>query len=258
MFYLNQKEIFSLLTAVKYTHKQNASYDYLHSPRPCYNFLFMLDGTGIIDTGKEIIPLKRGDILFIPKGTTYKSVWEANPLVHFHSIHFNFLPNIDPFALANIPIQKIKNVDFDEVYKLVESFHENQYARNQNSFIALSSFLAVCGKLFEKTVFSEDGMLKQGVVVRHMIMPLGVKDSKTLLDWFAKNKQNGAFISLMGQYTPFGECDKYPELKRPITKREYQRVYEHLLSLNITDYFAQELGSASESLDRKSVCRERV
>ena len=99
----------------------------------------------------------------------------------------------------------------------------------------------------KKTVFGEDGMLKQGVVVRHMIMPLGVKDSKSLLDWFAVNKQNGAFISLMGQYTPFGECDKYPELKRPITKREYQRVYEHLLSLGITDYFAQELGSASES-----------
>ncbi len=99
----------------------------------------------------------------------------------------------------------------------------------------------------KKTVFGSDGMLKQGVVVRHMIMPLGVKDSKALLSWFAQNKVNGAYLSLMGQYTPFGENENFPELKRPITKREYQRVYEHLLSLKITDYFAQELGSASES-----------
>lgn len=99
----------------------------------------------------------------------------------------------------------------------------------------------------KKTVFDSDGMLKQGVVVRHMIMPLGVKDSKALLSWFAQNKVNGAYLSLMGQYTPFGENENFPELKRPITKREYQRVYEHLLSLKITDYFAQELGSASES-----------
>ncbi|MBR2336890.1 MAG: radical SAM protein [Clostridia bacterium] len=99
----------------------------------------------------------------------------------------------------------------------------------------------------KKTVFGEDGLLKQGVVVRHMIMPLGVKDSKQIIDWFAQNRRNGAFISLMGQYTPFGENEKFPELKRTITKREYQRVYEHLLSLGITDYFAQELGSASES-----------
>ena len=99
----------------------------------------------------------------------------------------------------------------------------------------------------KKTVFGNDGLLKSGVIVRHMIMPLGVKDSKALLDWFAKYKENGAFLSLMGQYTPFGEKDLYKELQRPITKREYQRVYEHLLSLGITEYFVQELGSASES-----------
>ncbi|MBE5742842.1 MAG: radical SAM protein [Clostridiales bacterium] len=99
----------------------------------------------------------------------------------------------------------------------------------------------------KKTVFGEDGLLKQGVIVRHMIMPLGVKDSKQILNWFNGNKKNGAYLSLMGQYTPFGEKHLYPELKRKITAREYERVYEHLLSLGITEYFVQELGSASES-----------
>ena len=60
-------------------------------------------------------------------------------------------------------------------------------------------------------------------------------------------KENGAYISLMAQYTPFGNADKYPELQRHITKGEYDRVYEKLLSLGITEYYAQELGSASES-----------
>ena len=99
----------------------------------------------------------------------------------------------------------------------------------------------------KKTVFGEDGMMKSGVIVRHMIMPLGVPDSKKLLEWFAENKENGAYISLMAQYTPFGNADKYPELQRRITKGEYDRVYEKLLSLGITEYYAQELGSASES-----------
>lgn len=99
----------------------------------------------------------------------------------------------------------------------------------------------------KKTVFGKDGMMKSGVIVRHMIMPLGVPDSKKLLEWFAENKENGAYISLMAQYTPFGNVDEYPELKRHITKGEYDRVYERLLSLGITEYYAQELGSASES-----------
>lgn len=99
----------------------------------------------------------------------------------------------------------------------------------------------------KKTEISSDGLMKSGVIVRHMIMPLGGKDSRLLLDWFAKNKKNGVYLSLMGQYTPFGEFENFPELKRSITKQEYERVYEHLLSLGITEYFAQELGSASES-----------
>ncbi|MBQ7373227.1 MAG: radical SAM protein [Clostridia bacterium] len=99
----------------------------------------------------------------------------------------------------------------------------------------------------KKTVLGDDGLLKQGVIVRHMIMPLGVKDSKQILSWFAQNNQNGAYLSLMGQYTPFGDNQNFPELKRPITKKEYDRVYEHLLSLGISEYFIQELGSASES-----------
>ncbi len=155
MFYLNQKELFSLLTAVKYTHKKDAKYDYSIIPRPCHNFLFMLDGYGEIDTGKEIIPLKKGDILFIPKGTTYQSAWKPNPLVHFHSIHFNFLPSVDPFAGAIIPIQKMDGVNFDYTYSLVKQLHETQYERNQNSFFALSSFLSLCGNLLKNLRFEE-------------------------------------------------------------------------------------------------------
>ena len=97
------------------------------------------------------------------------------------------------------------------------------------------------------TAFNDDGTMKSGVIVRHMIMPLCVEDSKKIVRWFAENKKNGAYISLMAQYTPFGNIEEYKELSRRITAREYERVYEELLSCGITDYFAQELKSASES-----------
>ena len=74
-----------------------------------------------------------------------------------------------------------------------------------------------------------------------------VEDSKKIVRWFAENKKNGAYFSLMAQYTPFGNIEECKELSRKITAREYERVYEELLSLGITDYFAQELGSSSES-----------
>lgn len=99
----------------------------------------------------------------------------------------------------------------------------------------------------KKTTFDQNGMMREGVIVRHMIIPLGTQDSKKILRWFADNKKNNAYFSLMAQYTPFGRLENFPELLRPITAREYNRVYDELLSLGITEYFAQELGSSSES-----------
>lgn len=99
----------------------------------------------------------------------------------------------------------------------------------------------------KKRVIGEDGQLKQGVILRHMVMPLGINDTREILKWFAENNKNGAYFSLMSQYTPYGEYEKFPELKRRITKREYDRAYEEMLKLGIKDYFLQELESASES-----------
>lgn len=99
----------------------------------------------------------------------------------------------------------------------------------------------------KKTLFDENGQMTSGVIVRHLILPLGVSDSENIVEWFAKNKKNGAYLSLMAQYTPFGNVDNFPELKRKITAREYERVYEKMLSLGISEYFVQEEESASES-----------
>ena len=96
-------------------------------------------------------------------------------------------------------------------------------------------------------VVGEDGQLKQGVIVRHMVMPLGIGDTKEILKWFSLNKKNGAYFSLMAQYTPYGDYAKFPELKRRITKREYETAYEEMIKLGVDDYFIQELKSASES-----------
>ncbi len=207
-------------------------------------------------TGKEISPSQLAEIFkelenmgahnvnlvtpahFVPQIVEALKIYRPKiPIVYnTHSYEkVETLKIIDPYVDIYLPDLKFFSSELSKRYTGKADYFD--VASKAISFMLNS----------KKTVFGSDGMLKQGVVVRHMIMPLGVKDSKALLSWFAQNKINGAYLSLMGQYTPFGENENFPELKRPITKREYQRVYEHLLSLKITDYFAQELGSASES-----------
>lgn len=94
-------------------------------------------------------------------------------------------------------------------------------------------------------VFGQDGLMKTGVIVRHLVLPQCSSDSKKILNWFAPYK-NDAYINVMSQYTPFGEIDNFPELKRKITKREYDAVIDYLLALDIKNAYYQEFESASE------------
>ena len=94
--------------------------------------------------------------------------------------------------------------------------------------------------------FDENGFIKSGTIVRHLILPLASSDSKKILDWFTSIKDK-CYIHVMSQYTPFGEIDKFPELKRKITPREYQTVLDYAISLNIEKAFYQDDKSADAS-----------
>lgn len=95
--------------------------------------------------------------------------------------------------------------------------------------------------------FDGEGKMLSGVIVRHLVMPLGTSDSISLLKWFKNHMPESAYLSLMSQYTPFGEIDKFPELKRPVTAREYERVEEEAFALGIKNLFIQKRSSSGES-----------
>ena len=93
-------------------------------------------------------------------------------------------------------------------------------------------------------VYDEDGMMKQGVLIRHLILPGHTANSIAVLEGIAR-RFPGIPVSLMAQYTPqekfpenFPEMESFPELLRPITKREQQKVEDKLFALGL-DGFVQ-------------------
>lgn len=94
-------------------------------------------------------------------------------------------------------------------------------------------------------VFDENGLLKSGTMVRHLVLPQCISDSKKVLDWFCGIKDK-AYIDVMSQYTPFGRIEHLPELKRKVTHREYETVINYAISLEIEKMFYQKAESASE------------
>ena len=86
-----------------------------------------------------------------------------------------------------------------------------------------------------------------GCIVRHLVMPLCTSDSKTLLKWFNAYLPPSTYLSLMSQYTPFGNIEGYKELSRPITTREYNAVLQTAFDLGLENrLFFQERASSGE------------
>lgn len=91
----------------------------------------------------------------------------------------------------------------------------------------------------------QQGIMKKGVIIRHLILPGHTDDSKRVIDWVAHTFRPGqVMFSLMRQYIPCGEAAHYPEINRPLTEEEYQEVEAYLFDSPIEDGFVQEAPSA--------------
>ncbi len=97
----------------------------------------------------------------------------------------------------------------------------------------------------------ENGLLKKGMIIRHLILPTHTADSIRCLDFIAQNLGTNSIVSLMSQYEPRYEAKKFPEINRKITPLEYKRVVAHALKLNMENCFIQDLTSADSKFTPK-------
>lgn len=132
-----------------------------------------------------------------------------------------------------LPDMKYVNADIAEKYSGVRNYPE--YA------------LAAIGRMLElepNTVI-ENGVMKRGVIIRHLVLPSHKNESievlRTLADKFGTD---GYYLSLMRQYTPCHRASEYKEINRRLTSYEYNCVAEVALQLGFKGFF-QEKGSAS-------------
>ena len=97
-----------------------------------------------------------------------------------------------------------------------------------------------------KIEFDDNGIIKSGVIVRHMILPGRAEDSKKIIEYLYKTYKDSIYLSIMNQYTPIN-MDKYPEINRSITKAEYDSVIDYAIKIGVENAFIQEGGTVSES-----------
>lgn len=146
------------------------------------------------------------------------------------------LQQIDPYIDIYLPDMKFVSPTLSKRYLGKENYFE--VASEAVHFMANSKPLRM----------SNEGKMLSGCIVRHLVMPLCTNDSKAVVKWFNAYLPPSSYLSLMSQYTPFGDIEGMKELSRPITAREYNSVVETALELGLENrLFAQERKSSGEA-----------
>ncbi len=110
-------------------------------------------------------------------------------------------------------------------------------------FANASAAILEMAKQTGKPILNDAGMMIKGTMVRHLVLPSHTKESMAVLDWLAKHKDS-LYISIMFQYTPLGDLENFPDLQRPLTKRECNKIWDYADSLGITNGYIQDKNSS--------------
>ena len=89
-----------------------------------------------------------------------------------------------------------------------------------------------------------DGIAKKGIIIRHLVLPGSVDETRRVLDYIAENFPKNITVSLMSQYVPCYKAEDMPPLDRRLLRREYDRAVDYCLSLGLENVFIQKMDSA--------------
>ncbi len=137
-----------------------------------------------------------------------------------------------------------------DIYLPDLKYYDNKLAENfslaNNYFEIATNAIKEMVRQTGKPVI-ENNIMKKGVIVRHLLLPNHLEDSKKIIKYLHDTYDEDIYISIMNQYTPIKKFDKYPELNRTLTDKEYDELVNYACDLNITQAFIQEGETCKES-----------
>ena len=96
-----------------------------------------------------------------------------------------------------------------------------------------------------KAIFDDRGIMKKGMIIRHLVLPNHILNSRRVLKWINDN-MNDVYVSIMAQYFPTYKAKEIEDINRKLTKEEYEQIENYLYRLNLENGYIQELGEHEE------------
>lgn len=121
-----------------------------------------------------------------------------------------------------------------------------KYSKVDKYFEIVTKAIQEMDRQVGRPIFNENGMIQKGVIIRHLVLPNHLQNTKHILKWIKENMPEGTYVSVMAQYFPTYQAKREGSLNRKLTKKEYQEIENYLYTLNLENGYMQELGEHEE------------
>ena len=149
----------------------------------------------------------------------------------------------------NVETIKLLN-GYIDVYLPDLKYYSNELAKKysniNNYFENASKAVLEMYNQVGNAIFDENGLIQKGVIIRHLVLPNHIQNTKNILKWISNNMSKDIYVSIMAQYFPTFKAKEDNLINRKLTKKEYKEVLNYLYSLDLANGYVQELGSHEE------------
>ena len=148
-------------------------------------------------------------------------------------------------------IETIKLLDgYVDIYlpdlKYVENDLAKKYSKIDNYFEIATEAIKEMYRQVGNPILNSDGIMQRGIMIRHLVLPTYIENSKKVLDWIKNNLPKEVYVSVMAQYFPTYMAKKDKRINRKLTKYEWNKILDYIEVLGIENGFVQELGEHEE------------
>ena len=121
-----------------------------------------------------------------------------------------------------------------------------KYSKVNNYFEIATKAIQEMYRQVGSPKFNQQGMIQKGLMIRHLVLPNNVENSKKILKWIKENIDEKVYINIMAQYFPTYKSKDIKELNRKLTQKEYQEIENYVYQLDIKNGYMQDLGEHEE------------
>ncbi len=220
----------------------------------CQNYEISQEGKGREISIEELAEIfieeqrQKADNINLVTPTSYvPQIIEAIKIARKKGLNIPIIYNTNGYE----EIETLKMLEgYIDVYLPDLKYYDNELAKKYSN---IDNYFEIATKAIKEMyrqvgnpILDDRGIIQKGLMIRHLVLPNNIENSKKILKWLKENIDENVYIDIMAQYFPTYKAKNVQELNRKLNKKEYEEIEDYVYKLDIKNGYMQDLGEHEE------------